>query len=289
MVFANFKEAPNRQLQKTSAYQDLDPSEKGAVSYFFGLAMGKLFAARRFGVPWVMHLAVYKQSLVPLKFNSRLRPDLVGADFGPRWLVMEAKGRSGKAPTDLMPSAKDQTRSLDVVQGVAPSMRTGAITHFPGTAVEVALADPAGRSKRRFSLDIDQDDLLREYYRPIQQVVEGTRRVAPIQWRDRKLRIAELPALGLRIGLDEDVIACLVRNTNGHAAITSSLPTVAQPLARKAIVQDPKPSAAEGKMRIAGESEDDEQFFLGPDGVAVWLGSEWTGGAMAKEPQDRFK
>ncbi|HUY32611.1 MAG TPA: hypothetical protein VMV69_07495 [Pirellulales bacterium] len=289
MVFANFKESTNRRIQKTSAYQRLDPSEKGAVSYFFGLAMAKLFAARRFGVPWLMHLGVYHDSLCPVNFNSNLRPDLVGVDFGTRWLVMEAKGRSRKAPSTLMASAKRQTQSLEAIKGVVPSMRTGAITHFPGRDVEVELEDPSGSGKRHFSLDIDEDDLLRRYYRPIERVIDGAGPFEPVVWRNRKLRTVQLPALGVRIGLDDAVIASLSAKTKVHATIASLLPPIAQPLDQNLRDRGQTPFSAEKDEVGRADLDDPERFHFGPDGVAVWLGPEWTGGAMAREPPDRFE
>ena len=59
IVRANLKEAGGY-LEKTNSFKGLDPSEKGAVSYFLGLASAKLFSARLLGVPYLMHLAVYQ-------------------------------------------------------------------------------------------------------------------------------------------------------------------------------------------------------------------------------------
>jgi len=51
MVLANLKEATSGQLVSTAAYRTLDPSEKGAVSYFLGLTVAELLAGRRLRVP----------------------------------------------------------------------------------------------------------------------------------------------------------------------------------------------------------------------------------------------
>ena len=45
-----------RRLRRTMAARTLDPSEKGAVNYFLGLAVAKLFADRCLNAPWMLHL-----------------------------------------------------------------------------------------------------------------------------------------------------------------------------------------------------------------------------------------
>src|SRR5262245_10696002 len=63
MLRANLKETPRGLLARTEAFKALDPSEKSAVSYFFGLTFSKLLAAKCLNVPWLMHLEVYKNQL----------------------------------------------------------------------------------------------------------------------------------------------------------------------------------------------------------------------------------
>lgn len=58
---ANLRSNPSRRLEKSGAYIALDRSEKSAVSYFNGLTIAKLVASRLFGVPWLMHLDVYRE------------------------------------------------------------------------------------------------------------------------------------------------------------------------------------------------------------------------------------
>ena len=60
IVFANWREDASGRVCKTSAFKALNPSEKGAMSYFFGLTVAKLLASARLGVPWLMHLDVYR-------------------------------------------------------------------------------------------------------------------------------------------------------------------------------------------------------------------------------------
>jgi hypothetical protein len=84
LLFANLTEAPGDHITRSNAYNALDPSEKGAVSYFFGLTLAKLFSDHVLNAPWMMHLAVYLNQLQPIIFNSTRRPDLVGQDVAGR-------------------------------------------------------------------------------------------------------------------------------------------------------------------------------------------------------------
>src|SRR5260370_3423310 len=87
IVYANLRETVQGTLRRSSAYNGLDPSEKGAISYFLGLTMAKLLAGQLLEVPWLMHLDVYRQQLAPvLAVNSR--PDLVGLTTAREWAAL---------------------------------------------------------------------------------------------------------------------------------------------------------------------------------------------------------
>lgn len=43
MIFANLREGADGNILRSSAYEGLDPSEKGAISYFIGVILAKLF------------------------------------------------------------------------------------------------------------------------------------------------------------------------------------------------------------------------------------------------------
>ena len=55
IVRANLVEEPDGRLSQSTAFIGLDPSEKGAVTYFLGLVFTKLIADKLFGVPWLLH------------------------------------------------------------------------------------------------------------------------------------------------------------------------------------------------------------------------------------------
>ena len=56
ILMANLKDSDQNELTKTDAYKGLDPSEKSAISYFFGLSFAKWAAEKFWGIPWLIHL-----------------------------------------------------------------------------------------------------------------------------------------------------------------------------------------------------------------------------------------
>lgn len=61
-------------LRRTQAARTLDPAEKGAVSYFMGIAVAKLFAAKLIDARWLLHLDVFRP-LFNIVLRGRSRPD----------------------------------------------------------------------------------------------------------------------------------------------------------------------------------------------------------------------
>lgn len=55
MLWANLIEKPNGKLAKSDAFHNLDPSEKGAISFFIGNTIAKLIAARAIASKSIRH------------------------------------------------------------------------------------------------------------------------------------------------------------------------------------------------------------------------------------------
>lgn len=85
----------NDRLRRTGAFAALDPTEKGMVSYFLGMALCKLFASRLLRTPWLLHLDVFRPRLNVTNLG-RSRPDLIGQDNAGKWHAFESKGRSSE-------------------------------------------------------------------------------------------------------------------------------------------------------------------------------------------------
>jgi len=76
-------------LRRTTAYKSLDPTEKGAISYFLGMTFCKVFSSRLLATPWLLHLDIFK-STIPTSVLDRSRPDLFGQQTGSGdWLSFE--------------------------------------------------------------------------------------------------------------------------------------------------------------------------------------------------------
>ena len=59
-----------QRLVRTEAFKRMDPTEKGAVNYFLGLAVCKLFAWKLLRSPWTCHLDAYRRTLSPKRLGG---------------------------------------------------------------------------------------------------------------------------------------------------------------------------------------------------------------------------
>ena len=99
----------SRSLHRTKAFRTLDPTEKGAVSYFIGMTVSKLFASQLLNTPWLLHLDVFRDSLDPVVLGGRSRPDLVGQDHQGAWACIRKQG-ADRAYQILRISGKQRSR-----------------------------------------------------------------------------------------------------------------------------------------------------------------------------------
>ena len=156
----------------TGAYRNLDPSEKGSVSYFMGLTMCKLFAERFLDVAWLLHLDVYRQQINPVLLRGRSRPDLVGHSTRGEWIVFESKGRTCGPTQNDKSKAKVQARRLTHVKGHQIAYGVALFSYFYQDELKVHWQDPkpdddSGEPEEPFSLEVELGDFLKHYYRPI--------------------------------------------------------------------------------------------------------------------------
>src|SRR5713101_4439902 len=111
-------------LRRTQAARTLDPSEKGAVNYFIGIAIAKLFADLCLDAPWMLHLDVFRPQLNAV-LSGRSRPDLVGQTNGGAWVALECKGRLSVPSAQAKDKAKDQAQRVVHINGVVPAYNVG--------------------------------------------------------------------------------------------------------------------------------------------------------------------
>jgi hypothetical protein len=238
-------------LVKSSAYESLDPSEKGAVSYFFGLTFTKLLSDKLLNTPWLLHIDVYRDQFTraghAMGFgSSRIRPDLIGMDISRRWLVLESKGRTNRMENTLLGRAKNQTRNLRDIGGGTPFLRIGVVTHFTNGQLTVDWEDPEGFNDFSFDIDTNGEEYLSLYYKLIFNILNNnhTREIAGYI-------IYTFDAVNLTIGLERKVF---------DAYKTQNLMEI-----------QPTPLFSFEQFNVI----DNQDFFVGKDGVLIGLGKNW--------------
>ena len=152
-------------LYRTDAFRSLDPTEKGAVSYFLGMTICKLFASTFLHAPWLLHLDVFRDQLDPTLLGGRSRPDLVGQDDAQAWHAFECKGRSSVPSAEDQAKAKRQAQRLVRVDGTNTSLHVGAFTYFRGGALEFYWRDPDPEALEPLKVKLPED-AWRYYYTP---------------------------------------------------------------------------------------------------------------------------
>ena len=246
MVMANLVRTGNNRLKKSPAFTHLDPSEKGAISYFLGMTMSKLFASELLHVPWMVHFDVYGDSLnVVRRPGSRDKPDMIGRGRGGEWLIMESKGRSNGLTADLLTAGKRQTRLVCTVAGQSPRWRIAAVTHFGGGALTYDWADPDDFDEDAFDLKTTVEEFLSLYYKLIYTILSNNDRI-----ETEGFLLYRFAHLGFTIGLQTSIY-----DAYGRQQLTNIKAGEAQRFREL--------------LEIRGQ-----QFFIGTDGVAVGISQD---------------
>jgi len=156
----------------SSAFRALDPSEKGAVSFFVGMIMCKLFAARFLQVPWLMHLDVYRSQINPSLLSGRSRPDLVGQSLSGDWVAFESKGRSSKPYREDIDKAKIQARRIFAINGQPVRRNVALFSYYSKDRLQIYCEDPFPYDEGRgIQLKISSENLMTDYYSPLIQLI----------------------------------------------------------------------------------------------------------------------
>lgn len=187
-------------LRRTTAAKTLDPSEKGAVNYFLGLAVAKLFAAKLLRAPWMLHLDCCRPRLTPV-LKGRSRPDLIGKTRSGSWVALECKGRASVPSAEAKTKAKDQAERLVSVNGTAPRVNAGSIAYFRGDTLEFFWRDPTPEpSEVRAKIEAQVAPAAwSRYYRPVFDLVQAQAERAGQRIDDGEL--VAMDDLDLKIGI----------------------------------------------------------------------------------------
>ncbi|MDW9689371.1 hypothetical protein GOB50_30920 [Sinorhizobium meliloti] len=249
----------------TSAFNSLDGSEKGAVTYFLGLILAKLAAEDLLSVPWVVHLDVYSKInayghtvAVTTTHGTKSRPDLIGRAVSGDWLVCEAKGRTISITNEQRISAKEQTRQISTINGVAPNARYASFASFSGSARNLVheWIDPVGSSETAEPLELPEPEFIMSYYRTVTDFLryDDPAMLGRPHEKDGLL-LREVPGMDLWIGLDLEHPSASIRYPGLPEADFAR-----RILERSAKYEPPK--------RVPGRK-------IGLDGIAVVLGESW--------------
>lgn len=262
-VYANLRTSGphGTSLVRSSHYDGLDPTEKGAASYFLGMSVAKLWCSRMLDVPWLFHVSMCETLGYRTRIFGRSEPDLVGLDSGGRWVVAEAKGRSGASDPSVMRKAKNQTRRLRQINGDFPNLRVATQTYF-APDLSIVVHDPDEYDDDARDLNFDVHNTWRRYYSVVTSLADTSLRVTRLE--DNDYVTVSVPEVGVTLGLRTGVIRALRSRTE------------------PSLLQEEGSSFAElSTLRLDG-------FSVYPDGLAVRLDQRWAETRMQLEPTERW-
>ena len=262
IVYANLTQGVGGYIHKSAAYIGLDPSEKGAVSYFLGLMSAKLLSERYLDVPWLLHLDRYRDLLDVELASGRSRPDLVGRSLQDKWIALEAKGRSDKLGSGIVDGAVSQARRVTGICGGEPEMRIGLACYFDNGRFMIDWRDPPSDRESVTKPSPSTERFLAAYYAPFVELLKRHGAdVAVEATGGRRFVITALSDADMVVGLDGAIIDA--------TSYSDSLKTLAD--------GDQRPSASA-----------DPHQKIGRDGVLVRLGPRWSDERMTLQPQERI-
>ncbi len=159
----------------SDTYGSLDGSEKGAATYWYGMALAKIVAETELGIPWLAHVDQMRVSgALTITSGSNERGDLVGRDGQARWHVVEAKGRSSPFPGSLVANAKSQSARVTKIDGHSPATTSACIASLFTQPISVLLDDPPPQDDANGEQwEIEDDLFFKEYYRGITQLLRA--------------------------------------------------------------------------------------------------------------------
>ncbi|PYE19550.1 hypothetical protein DFR67_103463 [Williamsia limnetica] len=191
--------------RRSDSYTFLNPTEKGAVSYFLGQVQAKIVAETIFQVSTFAQFESYLQARgIPLR---RSRPDFIGFDdSGSVFLTVEAKGRFGTRPSNTeIASAKLQSQAINPGGSYPNDFVYAHVSYFQDDHWNADLYDPPAARKGQ-NLDI-QHAMFAHYWPTVSAINERTQSGFESTGMDSRLaqfddfRTAMFPEVGIAIGV----------------------------------------------------------------------------------------
>jgi len=149
-------------LEKSSVYQDMDPTEKGFVSFSLGMTMSKLLASKLLNVHWLEHVANINTSITT-RIKTKSRPDLIGLNARKEFVIVEAKGRSNGFNSEAQGKAKTQTTVINRINNIQPVLRVASQSYFE-EKLEVFIEDPEEINQDAMDVETNLNHYFENYY-----------------------------------------------------------------------------------------------------------------------------
>lgn len=252
--------------RRSDRYARLDPSEKGAVSFFLGQAQAKVFAHDFFRVSRFVHYDAYLA--YHGRSRRRTRPDFVGFCGQHLAIAAEAKGRSQSFDDSLITNAKKQAVSLPGIAGYPTPTTYVHVAYFDRDRWCAYLEDPP-RSRRKE--EVNPADLTLAYYLPIVNAIRTREpRTSMLQDAMGSYLRAYFAEVDMHLSVRADIAALVP--TDEAAAREAAVDRTAGLLYELVLGLDEEWL----DQHMGTASQDDGQRFLGGDGVAIELGPSWT-------------
>lgn len=205
MVKANLA-VRDKHWVKSNDFIALDPSEKGSVSYFLGLAQAHATCTRILGYSHLVHLdklmkhhghalAGGRSDLVGLTAAS-----IIGKKAVSNIATVEAKGRTDGAPPHLRASTKAQAMTISALKATNVFETVASIAHFDTKGRwRASLGDPAWTGRNS---DVTVEAALRHYYA---RVINAGRQSRTWEVRDGQARF-DVPRVGLSLSMPNELV-----------------------------------------------------------------------------------
>lgn len=272
IVRSNLKENYQGYLVKTNAYKDLDASEKSAVSFFIGLTSAKLLSEHLLGIKWLLHYDKHYRRLNIVNSSKRSRPDLVGrlpaSVLGQNgWVIIEAKGRTGKKTDGLIQKAKDQTRLVHSIQNSTNLLRIASVSYFYKNNFNIYWEDPEGENDERrdlIKIEFSNSDLINRTYGLVQSIIVSSKENRIETLNGNRFIVTDIDILDISLGIKQEIHDMLkLEEYNRIIEIDNNIGTNEY-------------NNSEGNL------------YIGNDGVLVKCGETWSSEEMKKEPDERL-
>jgi len=235
-----------RRFRRTAAARTMDPTEKGAISYFLGLSVAKLFASRLLTADWMLHFDVFRPSTTRM-LAGRSRPDLVGQMANGNWVVLEAKGRISEPDAGAKSKAKRQAQRVTSINGSSPAFQIGAITFFRSDILSFYWNDPEPEAgSEGLAIDIGASDW-RHYYDATFGLIESQPQVLRRMLSEPVL--ARVESADVSVGIRPDILRLIAESRWSNLAELQHSPHAVE---EKSL--DGQPYGRDGIAVVAGES-----------------------------------